>query len=263
METFWVNSGEAKLFCRSMGAGAPVLLIHGACTDSDFFLDTAKILAHFFRVFLYDRRGCGRSECPETANYSVQRQAEDAAEIIQTIGEPCHIIAHSAGTTIAMELAKSHSKFVHQLILHEPIDGDSIAPGSDEESCLEEIAALIHRGKYNSAMNRFLPRLGVRDGRAREATDGELARVGKNSRCFIRYEFERMYRYACNADLLKDFSITIGIGEGSHDTARWENAVKLAKKLNASILYYPGAHNCPFDLPREFAYLCAGILNEQ
>lgn len=263
MDSFWIASGESRLFCRKTGKGVPVLMIHGACVDGDFFYDTAQYLSRFYQVCMYDRCGYGRSEDAGYSDYSVEYQTENAARVAEALGSPCHVIAHSAGTTIAMELAAKHPKLVRSVILHEPIDADTIEPGGTEEQNLTEISELIHRGKLNSAMNRFLPRLGDRDERARPATEGELSRMSKNCSCFIRNEFDIMFQYASDGESLKGIPITIGVGERSQNTARWETAVKLARKLNAPITYFPGGHNCPFDLPREFAYLCAGILSER
>lgn len=262
METFWVDTNSVRLFCWKMGQGEPVILIHGACTDSDFFMDTAEALSKNFMVYSYDRRGYGRSEGPENADQSVSCQADDLAAVVQQIGCSCNIIAHSAGTTIAMEFAARYPQLIRKMILHEPINAGCIEHGSEEEKTLLEIEDLIHREKYNRAMTQFLPRLGARDPRAREATEGELERMGRNFRCFIQKEFVLTFRYAGDPASLKYLDITVGIGELSQGTTRWDVAVKLAKKLDADLRYYPGGHNCPFDLPIEFAYLCSGILQE-
>lgn len=263
METFWVEANGIRLFSWKMGQGEPVILIHGACTDSDFFRDTAKVLSQQYLVCSYDRRGYGRSSEDDLSDQTVERQAEDLLAVVRQIGMPCHIIAHSGGTTIAMEFAARYPQLVRKIILHEPTDADCIEPGSEEEASLAQISDYIHRGKYNSAIAHFLPRLGERDQRARDATQGELERMGQNCMCFIKKEFEPMFRYAGNASALKYRDITVGVGEASQGTARWDVAVKLAGKLDADLLYYPGGHNCPYDLPREFAYLCCGVLNNQ
>ena len=44
----FVPSAGAQLFCRVRGAGKPLLLIHGAVCDSDFFEDAASVLASEF-----------------------------------------------------------------------------------------------------------------------------------------------------------------------------------------------------------------------
>lgn len=262
MESFFTQCGDVQLFTRRIGHGTPVLLIHGACVDSDFFQDTANVLAQNFQPIFYDRRGYGRSKCAPDVSHSIEIQAEDAAALLRACGQPCHIIAHSAGTAIAMELAAHHPELIRRVLLYEPVDADCVEENSSDAASLLEIEHLIQRKKYNSAITQFLPRIGEHDERARPATPDELNHVAANFRCFIRNEFEPVFHYASNANALKQVSIAIGLGERSRNTPRWETACRLAQKLDKPLLYFPGGHNCPFDLPREFAYLSSGFLAE-
>lgn len=259
-EQFTLLSNGIKLYCRRYGEGQPLIMIHGACVDSDFFQDAARVLSRWFSVYIYDRRGYGRSETGE--DHSIAAQVSDAATLIQTIGAPCPIVAHSGGTAIAMELAARRPELVTKLLLHEPVDADSMDTDCQVKKTLDEISAVIRTGKYNKAVTLFLPLLGDRDPRTREATDEELKHMGQNCRCFMEYEFDAFLGYNADAAALQGVDTVIGIGELSCDTQRWEVAVRLAEKLSAKLLYFPGAHNGAFDLPKEFAYLTAGILTE-
>ena len=223
MDTFFSPVSDGKLYCRKYGQGLPIILIHGACVDSDFFHDTAQILARQFSVYTYDRRGYGRSN--SCTDHTILTQVEDVVGLIRQISTPCHIVAHSGGTVIAMELAAKHPSLVRKLVLHEPIDTE----------CMDI---------------------------ARDATDEELQHIGQNCRCFAQHEFDQFFSYSADASALANIPITIGVGEQSRDSHRWTVAHGLAHKLNAGLIFYPGAHNCAFDLPREFAYLTAGILLE-
>ena len=235
-----------------------MLMIHGACTDSDFFLESASALSLYYEAVIYDRRGSGRSTVSDSADCSVECQAEDAADILRTIGRPAHIIAHSGGTAVAMTLAQAHPELVRRIILHEPVDYDCRSPRDEAE--LQQIAALIGRKKYNSALAHFMERIGKADPRARKATDGELDRLGGNCKHFIRREFESFMYFTSDAEILKDRDIVIGLGELSRGSVRWDTALKLAQKISAPVLYFPGAHNCAYDLPKEFACMCLGML---
>ena len=114
-ETAAIAIGE--VLCVGLMLG---ILIHGACVDSDFFHDTAQILARQFSVYTYDRRGYGRSN--SCTDHTILTQVEDVVGLIRQISTPCHIVAHSGGTVIAMELAAKHPSLVRKLVLHEPID---------------------------------------------------------------------------------------------------------------------------------------------
>lgn len=256
---FFFND-DAKLFFSKTGSGDPLILIHGACVDSDFFADTTKILARWFTVYTYDRRGYGRSF--DSCNGSIPAQVDDLAALIHQIGAPCHIVAHSAGTIIAMEFAARYPQLVRKVILHEPFEISCLPAECAERKTLCEISSKVHAGKINSAMALFLPLLGERDLRARETRAEEMSHASKNFHQFLTHECDEFFRYSAPISALSRISLTIGIGELSKDTFRWAIATGLAKEIGAGLLYFPGGHNCAYDLPKEFAYLTAGAIAE-
>ncbi len=69
--------------------------------------------------------------------------------------------------------------------------------------------------------------------------------------------------YHPNYTALTPFPTTVGIGELSRNSLRYDVAHNLARNLNAQLLYFPGSYNCPRDLPTEFAFLSIGILASQ
>lgn len=259
-EQFYLSTNGAELFCRRYGRGEPVIMIHGACVDSDFFHETAQVLSRTFTVHTYDRRGYGRSK--NSDDHSISIQVEDAAALIRQAGSPCHVIAHSGGTVIAMELAAKYPTLVRKLLLHEPLDAAFLDLNSEASQTLAAVSRSVREGKYNKAISQFMPLIGERDPRARAATDEELRNMGKNCRCFAAYEFEALFSYSTDADALHGRSITVGVGERSRDSHRWVAAAGLAEKLGAKLLYFPGGHNCAYDLPEEFGYLAAGAMRE-
>ncbi len=256
---FKIQSQNSTLFCRESGQGDAVLFIHGACEDSDFFLETAQLLAAHYRVILYDRRGYGRSG-NATSGYEITKQTEDAAAVIHHTGSPCRIIAHSAGTAIAMELAAKHPELVISLLLYEPVAEDCIPTEREDADIYQKINAELQKGKLSSAMLHFTSVLGKPDPRAKEATAQETDHMMKNSMCFFRREFAFVTAYHPNYTALASVPITVGVGELSRNSLRYDVAHNLARNLNAQLLYFPGSHNCPRDLPTEFAFLSMGIL---
>lgn len=257
MQDFFQND-SANLFFQRIGKGEPLIMIHGACVDSDFFADTAKILARWYTVYIYDRRGYGRStDCEES---TVALQVTDLAALIRQIGTPCHIAAHSAGTIIAMGLIEQYPQLVRNVLLHEPLDAGSLPAECAVSETFRKIVCKIRAGKINSAMAQFLPLIGERDPRARDVRPEELLHTDRNRRQFMMFEADEFFRYCAPIDAISRSNITIGIGELSKDTFRWTVSTELARKSGASLLYFPGGHNCAYDLPNEFAYLTAGAI---
>src|SRR5215207_1523530 len=81
-----------------------------------------KSLAKHYRVIAYSRRYHWPNRPPGTdADASVERQAEDLAGIIRALGiAPAHIVAHSFGGNVALELTLRHPELVRSLVLEEP-----------------------------------------------------------------------------------------------------------------------------------------------
>ena len=109
-------------------------------------------------------------------------------------------------------------------------------------------------------MTLFLPLMGEKDSRARAASDSELDHMFKNCFCFVKHELSELHDYQPDYDRLSRLGIpiTLGLGENSRGSAREPMAQILVEKLKADLLYFPGGHNCPYDLPREFTCLLEG-----
>lgn len=251
---------DTNLFCRRYGEhGESVVLIHGACADADFFHDTAVYLSKRYKVCTYDRRGYGRNE--NVREHSLETQADDVKKLIEKTGCPCHIIAHSAGTIIAMLLALKYPETIKSLLLYEPVASMLVKNDKAYLQALAETEKRIENGRYMSAAIRFFSLMGEKDKRAREASEEEMEHAVQNYRCFIQYEFHEISHTLPDIEKIKVPAV-IGLGDQSLGAVREEMARELAKKMNCEVLAFPGGHNCPYDLPKEFACMAGSILEE-
>jgi 3-oxoadipate enol-lactonase len=99
------------------GAGAPLVMIHGAQGDQTMFTGLASALERNFHVLTFDQRGSGLSDKPDM-EYSIALLADDTAALMDHVGfSAAHIIGVSMGGTIAQELALRHSHKVRSLVL--------------------------------------------------------------------------------------------------------------------------------------------------
>lgn len=259
-QEFYVKNDTVKLYCRRYGKGKPLLLIHGAACDCDFFATTAAYLARFYTVYTYDRRGYNRSSKPEKGDYSLTVQAEDAQKILDFIGAPCFIVAHSAGTLIAMELLSRFQPDIPGMLLHEPPTGNLFPAEGKPTQLKKEMLALIEKGKYHAAASKFLQLMGPMDPRTPQRSDEELEQNYENLLQTVRCELKDIYLYTPEYEALRSYPVLVAVGE--HSSADEVNIVKeTAKQLSCSMLYFPGQHNCAFDLPFEFAVNVRGALS--
>jgi pimeloyl-ACP methyl ester carboxylesterase len=95
----WFRTGRAD--------GPPILLIHGAASDHTTFRVVGPRFGERRAVYAMDRRGRGASG--DTAPYSIDREAEDVAAVIESIaaetGRSVDVVGHSYGGRVALGAA--------------------------------------------------------------------------------------------------------------------------------------------------------------
>ena len=106
---------------EASGDGEPVLLIHGGhIADAFLPLTREAALADRYRLIRYHRRGFAGSD-PHSGAFSIEQQAQDALALTKHLGvERAHVVGHSYGGAIAVQLAIEAPSLVHSLVLLEP-----------------------------------------------------------------------------------------------------------------------------------------------
>jgi pimeloyl-ACP methyl ester carboxylesterase len=112
-----VRTGDLEIWTEQVGEGPDVLLIGGlgdTVESSQFQLDG---LADRYRVTAFDNRGAGRTAMPSEP-VSVERMADDAAEVLLALRIPsAHVAGFSGGSIVSQELALRHPELVRSLVL--------------------------------------------------------------------------------------------------------------------------------------------------
>jgi pimeloyl-ACP methyl ester carboxylesterase len=131
-----VDGGELEYEVR--GSGELVLLIHGAILADAFApLLAQPALADRYRLVHYHRRGSAGS-CRHAGPCSLGQQAADARALLDHLGmERAHVVGHSYGGAIALQLALEAPERVASLALLEPA---GIAAPSGEAFAQEVLA---------------------------------------------------------------------------------------------------------------------------
>jgi pimeloyl-ACP methyl ester carboxylesterase len=116
-----LDVGRVTLAVERSGRGEPVLLIHGALIADAFrplFFEPA--LTHSYQLVTYRRRGYEGSGLA-SGKISVAEQAADCKSLIEHLGFPkVHLVGHSFGGAVALQLAMDSPRLVHSLALLEP-----------------------------------------------------------------------------------------------------------------------------------------------
>ncbi len=116
----YVEVNGAKLFCRTMGQGKPLIVLHGGPGLSQDYLQPQLFkLAEDNFVIFYDQRSCGRSTgefSNETINLTTFVQ--DLEQLRKAFHyDKISILGHSWGGFLALNYAIRHPEQVDNLIL--------------------------------------------------------------------------------------------------------------------------------------------------
>lgn len=114
------NVNGVELEYEVTGSGEPVLLIStGPIADSFLPLVSEKTLAARYRLITYRQR-----QLESTNGHSPVSFAQHAADAAALLGhlriDRTHVVGHSTGAAIALQLAADHPELVHTLALLEP-----------------------------------------------------------------------------------------------------------------------------------------------
>lgn len=119
-EEGYVATRGAIVYCRSIGAGSPLVLLHGGPGQShDYFLPGILRIARNHRLVLLDERGCGRSQrLSKLADYNLDAMADDIEDLRQALDlGKIDLLGHSVGGILAQAYATRYQSSLRRLIL--------------------------------------------------------------------------------------------------------------------------------------------------
>ena len=151
METVISKDGTPIAYQRS-GAGAPLVLIHGTSASHTRWKPILPALEAHFSVYAVDRRG--RGESGDAGAYAMQREFEDVAAVVDSIGDGVHLLGHSFGAICSLE-ASVLTRRLRKLILYEPlirVDSAPIYP----EGTIDKLQALLDAGDRERVVATFM-----------------------------------------------------------------------------------------------------------
>ena len=137
-----VRTDGSELEYEVSGRGEAAVFIHGAFIADTFRpLLAEPSLADRYRLILYHRRGyAGSSRASEPV--SVARQATDCRALLHHLGvERAHVVGHSYGGDVALQLALDTPGVAHSLTLLEP----GLMVGASAQGYREALAQGVER----------------------------------------------------------------------------------------------------------------------
>jgi esterase len=105
-----------ELHFTELGAGEPLLLLHGLLGSHQNLLPVARRFAAHFRVLALDQRNHGQS--PHHAEMHYEVMATDVVRLMDRLNiAHAHVLGHSMGGKTAMHLALHHPQRVDKLVV--------------------------------------------------------------------------------------------------------------------------------------------------
>ena len=154
-----------------VGAGDPIVLIHGALIADAFrplLAETALTSEH--RLLMYHRRGYAGSTHAAGA-ITVTQHAADCRALLKHLGIGCaHVVGHSYGGAVALQLALDSPELIGSLALLEPaVFGgqpylDALSKGQERyrregaEVVIDDFLKQRFGAGYRPHLDRVLPR---------------------------------------------------------------------------------------------------------
>lgn len=130
------------------GAGPSLLIVHGGTGDRSRWTPLFPLFVSHFTVCAMDRRGHGASG--DSVDYSLQKEAEDVAAVVNSLPGPVFVLGHSYGAVAALE-AGFLTERIGKLALYEPPMQER-----NHSAIADRMEAMIHLDQREQALVTFL-----------------------------------------------------------------------------------------------------------
>jgi pimeloyl-ACP methyl ester carboxylesterase len=128
-----IAAGDLIVHYREWGSdrapGLPIVFLHGNWSTHRWWIPVAAQLAELLgdrRLLALDLRGRGDTQGPDHG-YTLPELAEDLRAFMRALGlARAHLVGHSLGTGIAMQLALTEPERVASLVLVAPVWADGM-----------------------------------------------------------------------------------------------------------------------------------------
>jgi pimeloyl-ACP methyl ester carboxylesterase len=201
MDGITTRRGVRVSYDRS-GAGDPLVLVHGGFSDHETNWTFVKpMFRESFDVCAIARRG--RGETDATAEHGIEDEAQDVADVIESLRQPVFLLGHSHGALCALAAAALVPDRVRRLVVYEPAWPSIMTPAVMTR--LEQLAAAGDWDELSFTFFRDTLFVPVEELDAQRATDlwppivfDAKASMG-DLRALSRYDFnaERYRSLAC------------------------------------------------------------------
>lgn len=250
------------------GSGEPVVFIHGALMGDTYAPLMAEPSVKDFRLIRYRRRGYAGSS-PAESPLSIAGQAADCLALIRKLGaEPAHVVGHSSGGIMALQLALDAPDAVRSLTL---LEAAMLAVPSGPQF-FEQATAVVEMykaGDKAAAVDAFLQAVCGKEYRAAvdKKLPGAMAQAVADSDAFFGVEFPSIGEWTFSREDAARIKQPVLAVLGAESDAVWPGWGEGHKLLlewlpQARPFILPrAAHLLQVENPRDMAVGLAAFLN--
>ncbi len=160
-----IDVGDINFRYFVAGTGEPIVLLHCTGGSGRQWADLCEALRTSFQVIAPDLCGYGSTtHWPGAGTFNLAVEADLVGALIDKLEKPAHIVGHSFGGAVALQLALRYPQHLKSLTLIEPAAFHLLRDGDDEDERafrqISEVAATVANGvncgDYLGAMRRFI-----------------------------------------------------------------------------------------------------------
>lgn len=263
----WLEINGYPMSFRDEGAGDPLVLIHGSFCDYRYWNAQVGPFSERHRVIAVSLR----HYFPEIwdgkdSDFSFEQHADDVAGLARALGlDRVHLLGHSRGGAVAIEVAKRHPDVIRSLILSDSSCKLDLAETEENRKAdafradlFRELRAAVEAGDAEGGAGRFLDRLMAPGAWASLPRARQLEMLQNLWTALV----DDPLPPTSDEDLRKfDFPIRIILGEKSPSSyALWAAAMRAKADFPEPVLIPGAGHAMNVQKPIEYNEAVLGFL---
>ena len=256
---------------QESGSGTPLVLVHGALNDYRYWNSQIPVFATHHRIIAVSLRHYfpepwdGRGD-----DFSIPQHADDLAAFVQALDlGPVHLLGHSRGGAVVLDVAARHPEVIRTLILADASGLEGLLPDTPESRALaaetlqlrERLAADLARGEHEAAARAFVEALGG-PGRWQQMTPDQRSILLDNVATGMRVEA----RPVLSCEAIREFHFPILRLVGERSPKRYGEMFRamgpcLSSGVGEPIVIANAAHGMNRENPQAFNSAVLGFLS--
>jgi pimeloyl-ACP methyl ester carboxylesterase len=231
--------GSAAIHYEDIGTGDPIILLHSSAMSGQQWRSLVDQLSDRHRCLVPDLYGYGQSPSwPGPGPLDLDDEAEIVAGMLAVAGAPAHLVGHSYGGAVALQVAaRTGGRLLRSLLMFEPVAFQLLADrGGADTGLYDEIHGLATRvtqavgsGDPNGGMEIFVDYwngVGTWEALQDAARDELVRRAGK-----IVIDFAAIFGCRTPSENYANLDIPVHILAGDRSTEPARRTVEIVAQI--------------------------------